>query len=153
MKKLWHKLKRLFSLQVRDYPLLLEAWLVLARVDLAIRFFPYERWRHWLESAEKHSVKQQKEFDIASLIALSEMVARHHICPMNCLRRSIAQKKMLARRGIVVSVHIGVKNDGGGFEAHSWLSYGGRVLNDSVDVTERYVELRRDQWKSAKLFQ
>jgi len=152
LKKLGHKLKRLLSLQVKDYRYLVEAWLVLAWVDLVIRFSRYERWRHWLESAEKNSKKHQLTFDIASLITLSEMVARHHVCPMNCLRRTVAQKLMLARRGIICCVHIGVKNEGNGFEAHSWLSYKGKVLNDSADVSERYVELEKDQWRNVKHF-
>ena len=152
LRKLSHKLKRLFSLQFKEYPVLIEAWLMLAWVDFVIRFFPYERWRHWLESDEKSASVQQKELDMTSLIRISEMVARHHVCPMNCLRRTLAQKKMLSKRGFSASVHIGVKKGESGLEAHSWLSFGGRVLNDSPDVTERYTELERDQWCNAKLF-
>ncbi len=147
-----HKLKQIFSLNVKEYPLLIEAWLSLAWVDLLIRFSPYERWRYLLNSDEQSTQTQQKELDIGPLIAMSEKVARHHLFSMNCLRRTLAQKKMLAKRGVLAHVHIGVKKGGGRFEAHSWLSYNSRVLNDSADVTERYVELKRDQWPNAKLF-
>ena len=151
-KKLGHKLKRIFSLQFKEYPLLVEAWLTLAWVDLVIRFSAYERWRNWLDSDEKSTKARQKEVDIASLISLSERVARHHLYAMNCLRRTLAQKKILARRGVFSRIHIGVKKGGSGFEAHSWLSYRGRVLNDSPDVIESYVELERNQWRNARLF-
>lgn len=147
-----HKLKRIFSLKLKEYPLLVEAWLTLAWVDLVIRFSPYERWRNWLDGDEKSTKARQKEVDIVSLISLSERVARHHLCAMNCLRRTLAQKKILARRGVFSCVHIGVKKGDSGFEAHSWLSCNGRVLNDSLDVIEGYVELERDQWRNAKLF-
>ena len=152
LKPLSRKFIRLFSLPVKSYPLLAEAWLTLAWVDLAIRFAPHVRWRHWLESTANSSGANQKELDINFIITSSERVARHHVCAMNCLRRTMAQKMMLARRGVSAQVHIGVKKETAGFAAHSWLTYQGRVLNDSDDVTERYVELERALWRSVKLF-
>lgn len=152
LKPLSRKFSRLFSLPVKTYPLLVEAWLTLAWVDLVIRFVPYTRWRHWLESNANLSEIDQKELDISFIVACSEKVARHHYCAMNCLRRTVAQKVMLARRGVSAQVHIGVKKEAAGFAAHSWLTNQGRVLNDSEDVAERYVELERALWRSAKLF-
>lgn len=151
LKKLGHRLNRFRSLRPKDYPLLVEAWLMLAWVDMAIRFTPYGYWRRWLDEGVA-GMTSGNEFEIATLIQRSEMAARHHLCSMNCLRRTLAQKMMLARRGLGAHIHIGVRNEGRGIEAHSWLTFNGRVLNDSPDVTERYVELARDQWRTAKIF-
>ncbi len=152
LRKLNLKLSRLFSLPAKSYPLLLEAWLTLAWVDLAIRFLPYARWRHWLEGSASIQSADQPTADIDGLIHTSEQVARHHYAAMNCLRRTVAQKMMLARRGISGQVHIGVKKEQAGFAAHAWLSHRGQVLNDTADVTERYVELERALWRSVKFF-
>ncbi len=117
-----------------------------------IRFCSYERWRHWLESGEFNRDVGNKGRNIILLINSAEIAARHHVFPMNCLRRTIAQKLMLARRDMTACVHIGVKKEGAGFEAHSWLSYCGKILNDSPDVIDRYVELERGKWNRAMLF-
>lgn len=145
-------LQRLFSLKPKDYLLLTESWLTLAWVDLMISFSPYPRWRHWMESAEPDGVNHKQTFDVSFLINHSESVARHHVRAMNCLRRTLAQKLMLARRGIVARVHIGVKKDDAGFAAHSWLSYENKILNDSPDVVDRYVELEKSMWRGANFF-
>ncbi|NOY62374.1 MAG: lasso peptide biosynthesis B2 protein, partial [Gammaproteobacteria bacterium] len=126
------------SLQLKDYLLLAEAWLTLGWVDLLISTVPYRRWRHWIECGdidEGDNSNPQRACDVALLINRSEAAARHHIRPMNCLRRTVAQKLMLARRGIAVCVHVGVKKEGAGFAAHSWLSHNQKILNDSPDVT------------------
>lgn len=147
-----HKLTPLFAQPVKSYPLLAEAWLTLAWVDLVIRFLPYGRWRHWLEEGDVSAGAGWERGEISALIACSERVARHHYCAMNCLRRTVAQRRMLARRGVSAQLHIGVKKEEAGFAAHAWLSYRGQVLNDADDVTERYVELERGLWRNVKLF-
>jgi len=78
---------------------------------------------------------------IRPLIALSESATRRHWRTMNCLRRCLAQQRLLNRRNINAKMHIGVAKKSGKLTAHSWLSYRGIVINDSADVVERYTEL------------
>ncbi|MBK9470000.1 MAG: lasso peptide biosynthesis protein [Gammaproteobacteria bacterium] len=37
-------------------------------------------------------------------------------------------------------------------EAHAWLSWQGRVLNDAADVSKRYAELQTEQWDRISRF-
>jgi hypothetical protein len=41
---------------------------------------------------------------------------------------------LLERRGFNTQLKIGVRKSGGDLEAHAWVEYFGKVLNDSQDV-------------------
>jgi len=117
-----------------------EAWFTLAWIDLVIRLLPYRYWRHWLQPAEP-SPQRGPSISLMPLVQAVDRAARHHLVPMNCLRRTLALQRMLVRRRIAATLHLGVRKGEGRLEAHAWLSCGGRVLNDTPDVRERYTEL------------
>lgn len=138
-------IERLRRLTPAEIGLILSAWLRFAWVDLVIRTRPFPRWRAWLDGPPALSVARGRSLRAARVIALTEWVARHHWAPMNCLRRCIVQRNLLARHGIDAQLHLGVRADGrGGVEAHAWLSHAGRLLNDSADVVDSYKVLQAD---------
>jgi hypothetical protein len=151
LKKRLHKIQRFYHLDIREVSLLVEAWLTLAWVDLTISVVPYKRWHHWLalESGEG-SKNRVSSAEVSCLIQIAEVAARNHLRTMNCLRRSIAQQRMLNRRHISSRIHIGVKKEGDNLAAHAWLTRDDTVLNDSQDVTLRYVELKNGGWDQVK---
>jgi hypothetical protein len=51
-----------------------------------------------------------------------------------CLQHSLALCLLLERRGFNTQLKIGVRKSGGDLEAHAWVEYFGKVLNDSQDV-------------------
>lgn len=54
-----------------------------------------------------------------------------------CLVKALAASKMLSKRHIPHSIHFGMKkNDSGNYEAHAWVSAGGRVLIGGENVEE-----------------
>jgi len=57
----------------------------------------------------------------------------------NCLVRSIVLKRLLARHGIAGQLRLGVKKQGGEFEAHAWIELGERPLNDDANVRQRFA--------------
>lgn len=60
-----------------------------------------------------------------------------------CLVKALAASKMLSKRHIPHSIHFGMKkNDSGNYEAHAWVSAGGRVLIGGENV-EEYKEVGR----------
>ena len=124
----------------RDLLLFTEAWLTLALTDLGIRLLPYSRWRGWLVADAGPEVPPDHRGAAACALAI-ERAARRHLLPQNCLRRTLALRRMLLRRGCRNHLHIGVRAGEKGLEAHAWLSAGGRILNDHPDVVERYAEL------------
>lgn len=62
---------------------------------------------------------------------------------VSCLARSLTLCALLERRGELPSLRIGAPKHATGeaFEAHAWVELNGVVLNDAVDVRERYALL------------
>lgn len=128
-------------LSVGDIATLAEAWLRFAWVDLNIRLRGYPHWRHWLQRDRRANARPSDD-DPTHIIRLTEIAARRHWAPMNCLRRSVVQKQLLARRGLDAEVMIGVRATvGGALEAHAWLVCGGEVVNDSQPNVDTYQVL------------
>ena len=57
----------------------------------------------------------------------------------DCVVQALAARRWLARRGIGSNVHIGVRNDPLGFQAHAWLKVGERIVTGG-DISA-YAEL------------
>lgn len=57
----------------------------------------------------------------------------------NCLKRSLVLWYLLRRQGISSDLRIGVRREQGEFQAHAWVEYQGRVLNDSPDIHGVFV--------------
>jgi hypothetical protein len=55
-----------------------------------------------------------------------------------CLRRSLLLWWLLRRDGIETSLRVGVNRDGGSLNAHAWVEYRGRPLNDAEDIAARF---------------
>ena len=68
-------------------------------------------------------------------------VARHHPLSPNCLHRSCALQRVLARRGIATTLRIGVGRRPNFLPGHAWLETGGRIINDHEEVVARYEPL------------
>ena len=66
---------------------------------------------------------------------------RYSPLPGNCLSQSLALTWMLRRRGIDPALRLGVRLTGPAFDAHAWVEYDGRVLNDTQDVHTRFTPL------------
>lgn len=140
---------KLRDLSAEERRLLAEAWLLFARVDLSIRTRGYAGWRHWVSDEIESCAELERPSDqaIERLIRLSEIAARHHWSSMNCLRRSLVQRRLLARRGLRAELRFGVRADPQStLKAHAWLVSGDRLLNDSLGNVSRYRQMASKQW-------
>jgi hypothetical protein len=65
--------------------------------------------------------------------------------PANCLQRSVVLWWFLRRRGLDGQLRIGVRRDPQlqKLTFHAWVEYDDVVLNDAIDVRERYVVFDR----------
>ena len=84
--------------------------------------------------------------EIHTYADLFSAVARRCPLPLKCLGRSVALCWLLQLRGIDAKVHIGVRKQPGGLNAHAWVQYGDRVLNDRDNIDTEY-----DQFDSQAL--
>ena len=70
------------------------------------------------------------------------MAARHHIFPINCLRRCVVQQQLLAQYGYDLALHFGVAKQDTRLKAHCWLTHKGQLVNDGPEVVNTYTELK-----------
>jgi hypothetical protein len=70
--------------------------------------------------------------------------ADHGVFRPRCLVRALATTRMLERRGIVgsrIRIGVRVRPGGGGFIAHAWVEYAGRVIGDRDAHVDSFTEL------------
>ncbi len=67
------------------------------------------------------------------------LAAGHGPYRPTCLVRSLALWWLLRRQGVAADLHIGIKPSGESLEAHAWVSFKGRILNDLGDAPERFT--------------
>jgi transglutaminase superfamily protein len=135
------------TLSPPDWGLLVQAWLLLLTVDLALRLLPFSRVRRLALPARRGSQPAPSP-DQAALVArlhrLVKMASRNHLYPMRCLRQSLVLQWLLGRRGISADLRLGVRKAPGGpdgLDAHAWLECDGLPIGERAEVTARYIPL------------
>lgn len=61
-----------------------------------------------------------------------------------CLRRSLLLWWLLRRDGIATVVRVGVNRESGTLNAHAWVEYLGRPVNDADDIALRFPAFDQD---------
>jgi hypothetical protein len=84
----------------------------------------------------------------AAVVRSVRRAARFGVGRGSCLAQSLAVWWLLRRCGLDAEVCIGVRRPADTFEAHAWVQYRGTVLNDTVDVRERYAAFERVEMRS-----
>ena len=133
-----------FALSATQRTVLIEAWCRFALWHVRIRWLPYRCWRRKLfsQTPVTPALPQADTAWVSSFISVVEKAGRHHLVSMNCLRRCLVTRDMLAARGCITQIHIGVRIQQGNAAAHMWLSMNGNVLNDSEENIAQYQELQ-----------
>ena len=143
-------LAKVFKFSIIELFILLEAWFAFFKWDILISFTQYGRWRSEVGNlpdvnnliTNKKNQNVHTPEQVKLIIKLSEIAGRFHIRKMNCLRRCLSQKQLLAKRGFNTCMHIGVSIEEDKLKAHAWLTLKGQVINDSEDVLNHYSELK-----------
>jgi hypothetical protein len=147
-------LSKLFSLSLRDVLVLVRAWCLFVYVDWVVSRWAYERWPTWMkrELVEQGGAEVQdctyeqsdgpSRINALHVVRLSEIAARRHFRPMNCLRRSLVQLRLLQHFGYAVSLVLGVRKSHQSVAAHAWLCDAAGPLNDSLENIEGYERLK-----------
>lgn len=73
------------------------------------------------------------------LATLIQIAGRYVPFFSNCLTRSLLLCWILRRRGIPNRLCIGVRLKLGILDAHAWVEYAGIPINETQDVSERFV--------------
>lgn len=84
----------------------------------------------------------EKELELAESVSrIVQIASNRTLLHPTCLQQSIYLWWLLASRGLSANLRVGVRKKNDRFEAHAWIEFRGRVLNDTADVTSRYTPL------------
>ncbi len=61
--------------------------------------------------------------------------ARRPLPWARCLQRSMALCMWMESRGLTPTLRLGVRKEGHGIDAHSWVEFNGRIVNDDDSVS------------------
>ena len=70
-------------------------------------------------------------------------VAGRRVVRVPCQSRAVALARMLARRGVVVEIRVGVRTIDGRLEAHAWVERDGRPMGEDQATIGRYAPFAR----------
>ena len=137
----WRNYRRLSA---REKHLLLLAMLLLPLVVVVHRALGLRRTRLALDTiGPTIGCSAQSAPECARLVwSVSRIVgiaSRRCVLTPTCLQQSLFLHWWLARLGIASSLRIGVRKRNGMLEAHAWVEFLGRALNDPPDVTEQFA--------------
>ena len=127
--------------------LLLQAVVLLPTIRLGLRVIGLQQvqtvLRRLLPTTQRRVERSKSPTParVTEAARLVEMASRHTVLANTCLHRSLALWWLLGRRGFDCSLRVGVRKDGGHFNAHAWVEYRGAVLNDHPAVGQDYVPL------------
>ena len=119
-----------------DWRVLSESLVMLLGVSIALRLVAFPRLVAWAKrpaAADGTSWSLSRIQRTASLVALASRATG-----TRCLARALTLTRVLARRGVVSDLRIGVRPENRRLEAHAWVEWMGTALNDSPGGLERY---------------
>lgn len=119
-------------------------WLVWARWQMLTGQL---KGREWLENGHKRyggmSVQRLEPDDkcITRRVRFINLGARYPYRWSRCLQTSLALREWLARKDVRAVLRIGVRKNGQDFQAHAWLEYRGKILNDDAMIGTKFAQL------------
>lgn len=92
----------------------------------------------------RFSTAQSAEARARSAARIVAIVAGRGPVRATCLRRSLLLWWLLRRDGIETVLRVGVSRSEGSFNAHAWVEYLGRPVNDADDIALRFPAFDQD---------
>ena len=138
-----HRWRQFKALGPAERRALVAACVQLPLIGLALRLLGFSRARALLAGTARAWATPpdgSAALAVARRHALAIGRAAHH-GPYRapCLEQSMLLWSRLHRKGMHADLRIGVRKDGGRLAAHAWVEYRGDVLNDRVNVGERFA--------------
>ena len=135
----WGKFWRLSRPERR---LLLKAFIILPLISLGLRLLGLQKLQTLLsrlDSGKKEATNEKAALAQSQNIArVLGIASRHGFYQATCLPRSLALWWLLKSQGIECDIRIGVRKSDAGLDAHAWVEYLGRPLDDSQEVHENF---------------
>lgn len=131
-------LRKWLTLSPGERGLLIQAWLLLAAIRVALWLLPFRVVHQWLSRVQASASR----FPIER-IGWAVAVASVYIPFATCLPQALTALALLRRHGHAADLKIGVARDANGrLEAHAWVESAGQiVIGGSASAVARYTPL------------
>lgn len=127
-------LRRFSTLERAAQTLFLRAFVMLPLVGFSLKFRGFEATRYTLKKRLSYAARQGDSDSLSKRIALTAHMVnaadRHGLVHPSCLVKSLTLWWLLGRQGITSQLRVGVRKEGGSFEAHAWVEREGMALNE-----------------------
>ena len=138
-----HSLSRFQNLSLREKWLFLQIYLWYFPLVICLKRLGLKKVEAYLArfSTEKRSKTHffnEPEKMIEKLTYLVEAAAKYSPARPLCLARSLMLWAILRKYGVIAEIKIGVRKLESEFQAHAWVEYQGKVLNDQKNVGDPY---------------
>ena len=139
------RLARFRALEPDDRQLFLRAWVAMPLVGAALRLTGFRNCHAMLRALSRigGGGAVVPAADVERVARMVRAAARHGCHPRHCLTESLTLWWLLRRRGVEGEIRIGVRKDAGGLDAHAWVEWRGRPLDERADVAEAFAPLAR----------
>jgi len=139
VKKLRTHLVKVASFGCQDWGVLAEAIVTLLAVQIGLHVVDFPRLLSWTRRTHRRTpLPAHQVRHVAWLVSIAG-----RLTPCRCLARSLTLARVLGRRGVVTQMRIGVLTEGGTLQAHAWVEWTGRVLNDHPGNLQRFAPFDR----------
>lgn len=135
---LWRRYRHLSPDERRT---LRQAVTMVPSMHVAVRVLGFNALQRWVAHTPV-ALGHWTEADALRISVVSiNRVKDFSLLPGNCLSQSLALARLLRQRGVVPDLRLGARLTGPQLDAHAWVEYDGRVLNDTQDVGARFPPL------------
>ena len=131
------------ALSWTDKRALAQSWIMLPMVWIGLRVVSLPRMHGWLlDGVVKSKIATTRSLTFADaqrLAAIVAIAAKHGPSPTTCLTRSMTLMWLLHKRYIHSTLRLGSRLDSGQLDAHAWVEYEGKPVNDRPEVVAQFT--------------
>ena len=138
------RLRKFLSLSSSDRHLLVKTAVLLTGIRLGLRFLSFPTLRRILDKISKTSANPAQSYQstLNQVVWAVNVVSKYMPGGVKCLARALATQVLLAQRGYLVQLQIGVaKDEAGQLEAHAWIESQDRVVIGDLKDLGRFTRL------------
>lgn len=119
-------------------------YLIAAGWRIFVRRERVDTWPSVKRASGTADIGSAETLRVAHAARWTNTVARHPFTWARCLQRSLALCLWMEDLGMTPALRFGVRKAAQGIDAHAWVEYKGRIINDSPEVHEVFAALARE---------
>lgn len=136
-RRLPHGWRQFCALDAAERWLVIEAFMLMAIIQVGFRTMPFAMLRRWLDKAKGCRGAAHTQ----ARIAWAVNAAGRRLPGRTCLSEALAADVMLRRRGYTSSVRFGIRKIRGSSDppqAHAWVECGGTIVTGQLPMMDDY---------------